>query len=79
MHYLKTWPIYFNEICSGQKTFEVRKNDRNFKKGDSVTLQEYDPEAKMYTGREIIKTIGFILNNENPFLELNNTVIFSII
>lgn len=27
----------------GEKTFEFRNNDRGFQKGDTVTLQEFDP------------------------------------
>lgn len=43
-HELKCRPEYFSRVMSGQKTFEVRKNDRNFQVGDFVTLKEYDPE-----------------------------------
>lgn len=43
-HELKTWPRYFRRIVSGEKTFEVRKNDRDFQVGDTLKLDEYDPE-----------------------------------
>jgi ASC-1-like (ASCH) protein len=43
-HELKCHPIYFERIVSGQKTFEVRKNDRNFQVNDILILKEYDPE-----------------------------------
>jgi len=43
-HELKCHPIYFERIVSGQKKFEVRKNDRNFQVGDTLLLKEYDPE-----------------------------------
>lgn len=61
-HKLKTWPEYFNQIIEGNKNFEVRRNDRNFMIGDTLILQEFDPIVKLYTGREIIKTITYILN-----------------
>jgi hypothetical protein len=38
-HILRTWPIYYDRIASGEKRFEVRKNDRDFKEGDMVTLR----------------------------------------
>ena len=37
IHELKTAPVYFNRSWSGEKLFEVRKNDRHFQKGDSIT------------------------------------------
>lgn len=40
IHQLKCEAKYFEEICSGQKTFEVRKNDRNFHVGDYLALNE---------------------------------------
>lgn len=42
-HELKCRPEYFSRIVSGQKTFEVRKNDRNYQVGDYVSLIEYSP------------------------------------
>lgn len=39
VHYLKTWPVYFDAVRRGDKTFEVRRDDRGFQKGDFVVLQ----------------------------------------
>jgi hypothetical protein len=50
VHNLKTWPEPFNAVCNGQKTHEVRKNDRDFKVGDILHLYEWNPETKEYTG-----------------------------
>lgn len=43
-HELKVHPKYFNRLVSGQKSFEIRKNDRDFQIGDILVLKEYDPE-----------------------------------
>lgn len=43
IHDLKCWPQYFWSVVRGEKPFEIRKNDRNFKVGDYLGLQEYDP------------------------------------
>ena len=37
-HELKTEDRYFDAVKRGEKTFEVRKNDRAFQTGDIVTL-----------------------------------------
>jgi hypothetical protein len=60
-HRLKTWPEYFQAVASDEKNFEVRQNDRNFKVGDIVVLEEYDPEKKEYTGRQELRVITYIL------------------
>jgi hypothetical protein len=44
-HELKIWPVYYQAVKSGQKTFELRNNDRGFQKGDRVILREFDPNA----------------------------------
>lgn len=45
IHDLKTWPEYYKDIASGVKTFEVRRNDRNFMVGDML-LREFAPCIK---------------------------------
>lgn len=44
VHSLKTLPVYFAAVLRGDKTFEVRKNDRDFQTGDTLILKEYDPQ-----------------------------------
>ena len=60
-HDLKTWPEYFNEVFLGHKTFEVRKNDRDFKVGDYLILKEWDPNTNSYTGRMLARKVSYIL------------------
>jgi hypothetical protein len=40
-HELKIDEEYLLAILTGEKTFEIRKNDRDFKTGDIVTLLGY--------------------------------------
>lgn len=73
IHELKTWKEYFEEVFMGRKTFEVRKNDRNFKKGDILILKEWDNEKQEYTGRQMARGISYILTGgqfgvENGFV-----------
>lgn len=51
VHELKISPKYFEEVRKGFKSFELRKDDRNYKLNDLVTLKEY--ENGKYTGREL--------------------------
>lgn len=43
IHNLKTWPEYFRAVRNREKTFELRFNDRDFKVGDVLLLQEFNP------------------------------------
>jgi Domain of unknown function (DUF3850) len=60
LHELKLWPQYFSAVMNREKTFEIRKNDRNFKIGDVLLLKEYNSSAKRYTGRKVLRTITYI-------------------
>ena len=64
IHALKEHPEHFNNVISGKKTFEVRKNDRDFHENDLVALNEYDSEKKEYTGRSCLVYIDYILDDE---------------
>lgn len=44
-HELKCNTEYFSRIAMGQKTFEIRKNDRDYQVGDKLILREYDPKT----------------------------------
>lgn len=61
-HELKIYPRYLEDIASGKKTFEVRKNDRNFQVGDILTLKEWDNIN--YSGKEIGARVIYLLNDK---------------
>ena len=79
-HELKIEPKYFDAVWSGKKRFEIRKNDRDFKEGDQVTLREYDrhahepSESLKYTGRTYIAKIGYM----TAFMQRKGYVVFSL-
>ena len=54
-------PKYFLAVEKGIKTFEIRFNDRNFKVGDVLHLQEYC--GGEYTSREIAKEVCYMIDN----------------
>jgi hypothetical protein len=59
IHELKTAPVYFNRSWSGEKLFEVRRNDRHFQKGDGIILMEWN--GVKYTGSQIFGSITYVL------------------
>jgi len=61
VHELKTWSYYFNLLKSGEKPFELRKNDRGFLAGHELLLREYDPETQTYSGQTLRRKITFVL------------------
>lgn len=70
IHELKVWPVFFDAILTGRKTFEVRRNDRGFQTLDLLLLREYNPDVmrylsgevpQRYTGRVIHARIGYLL------------------
>lgn len=61
-HELKTWTQYFRAILSGEKTFELRKNDRDFRVGDVLVLREFDPIVLGYTGRSVTRNVTYVLH-----------------
>jgi len=44
-HRLKTVQPYFDEVKSGRKTAELRRDDRDFKVGDTILLDEWTGNA----------------------------------
>ena len=64
----KIWPIYFEKIASGDKTFELRLADWACNPGDSLLLREWDPNTKRYTGREIEKEVAYVLKTKDVTL-----------
>lgn len=64
-HELKTWKPFFDAVISGDKTFEMRKDDRGFEVGDSLRLIEVDPDKNLEpTGRVAKYKITYILRGE---------------
>lgn len=56
----KTWPELFQKVLDGEKKFDIRLGDFEIKEGDVLVLDEYDPEKKEYTGRNVRKKVSFI-------------------
>lgn len=62
VHELKTWETYFNAVASGEKNFELRKNDRGFLVGHQLLLREYNAASQTFTGRTVRREISYLLH-----------------
>lgn len=70
-HVLKTDPEVFQKSWDGDKPWEIRRNDRGFKKSDTLTLRETKfsgQEMKSgkplsYTGREIECEVKLVVDS----------------
>ncbi|EOO19708.1 DUF3850 domain-containing protein [Bacillus cereus] len=73
LHNLKINKVFFTPVLEQIKTFEIRKNDRDFHKGDNVILNEWDDKNQQYTGRNVKVEILYITDYEQK----DNYVVFS--
>jgi len=69
VHELKTWPPYFAAVKRGEKPFEIRKNDRDYRVGDWLRLLEWLPAMECYTGEEHEAQITYMLDGGSFGLE----------
>ena len=74
-HTLKTWPEFFDAIVAGEKTFELRRDDRGFNVGDLLQFREWDPTdpgfelagcdwGPGFTGREARFIVSYVLRSQ---------------
>ena len=64
-HELKILPEYYDAVASREKTFEIRKNDRDYHPGDTLILKEWS--RGKYTGREITRYVNFIYYGDGTY------------
>ncbi|EAC6173242.1 DUF3850 domain-containing protein [Listeria monocytogenes] len=60
VHNLKINSEFFLPVKEDLKSFEIRKNDRDFHVGDFVILNEFSPEKNIYSGEKITVKINYI-------------------
>lgn len=57
----KAWPELFEAVRTGKKKFDLRLNDVEIAEGDTLVLEEWDPQTKAYTGRKLEKKVTYTL------------------
>ena len=73
IHKIKIEQKFFYDIASGLKSFDVRKNDRNYAVGDTLEMFEID-ENMTNTGRGVIVRVNYILPGGKYGIEENYCV-----
>ena len=61
IHEFKILPDFFTDVINGEKTFEIRKKDRPFHKGDLLALNEFD--GQHYTGNGCLVYVDYIMDD----------------
>lgn len=82
-HEIKIYDYYADAVISGEKTFEVRYNDRGYQKGDFVKFKVMDTTDSVYRSFPLtshplhgkVYEITYILSG---FGVADNWVVFSI-
>lgn len=56
----KIWPEFFDAVASGKKKYELRLGDFEVNEGDTLILEEWDNDKKVYTGRKISVKVTYV-------------------
>ena len=67
VHEVKLAAMYYDDVKTGKKTFELRKNDRNYKEGDKLHMLEF--KDGRHTGRTISADIVYLLEEYTGLTE----------
>lgn len=76
VHELKIHPEYYKDVLLGLKKVEIRYNDRDFKEGDILVLNEWDPQTEKYTGCQVKRKVNNVYKNHPGVL--SNYVVLQI-
>lgn len=66
-HDLKVWPEPYLALVEERKTWEARRNDRDYRVGDTLTLHMWDPVNKAYVNAPRLHYV--VLDVQSKFLE----------
>lgn len=54
-------------VKARMKPVEIRKNDRDYKPGDYLELQEFIPKGKQFTGKRVFARVTNVLQEDLKF------------
>lgn len=67
IHEIKIASMYYEDVVSGKKSFELRKNDRGYKQGDKLIMLEF--KDGKHTGRIVNADIVYMLEDYTGLAE----------
>lgn len=67
VHEIKLGAEFFDDVLKCKKTFEVRKNDRDYRVGDLLLLKEFKNGEE--TGRTCKRRVGYMLEDYNGVMD----------
>ena len=73
-HKLKIEPSYYEAVLDGDKTFEIRYNDRGYQKGDTIILGVW--ENGSYNTK--YPRLGCVITYVTGYAQKENWVVFGI-
>ena len=78
----KMWPAEFNAVIAGKKKIDIRVADFGINEGDTLILEEWNPETKQYTGRSIgskvVSVMKFKIDDYGQQQEIENKGLYAI-
>jgi hypothetical protein len=72
VHILKCWPEFLDAISDGRKTFELRRDDRDYLVGDTLELREYDPATDQFLARSCVVFVTYVMRAGRPAYPLDD-------
>lgn len=60
-HELKIHPRYLDDVISGRKTFEIRRDDRGYQIGDTLVLKGWDGIS--YSGKAVRAQVTYMIDD----------------
>ena len=78
----KMWPAEFEAVMAGKKKIDIRVADFEVKDGDTLVLEEWNPDTKQYTGRSIgskvVHVMKFKIDDYDQRKEIENNGLYAI-
>ena len=69
LHILKIKEEYWNAILRGDRTFELRKNDRDYQVGDLIHFVKTDGYDYLFCSHCVFRIVYILKNAENYGLD----------